>query len=26
MRGFAKGPLKTYPVSLEGHILLVRLQ
>jgi Rieske Fe-S protein len=26
MRGFAKGPLKTYPVSLEGDILLVRLQ
>jgi Rieske Fe-S protein len=26
MRGFAKGPLKAYPVSLEGDILLVRLQ
>jgi Rieske Fe-S protein len=26
MGGFAKGPLKTYPVSSEGDILVVRLQ
>lgn len=25
VRGFAKGPLKTYPISCEGNILVVRL-
>lgn len=25
IRGFAKGPLKTYPVSSEGNVLVVRM-